>query len=451
MLKKILVLTIIGYTLIWAQDVRHSDVVIERSALSTDDLQLNNKSSISEQPLMIMEKMKAAMKRSHQYPIIEHFGNETAGEPTKIDIIPQVKRLIKDNSEKLEDPILYGDRNEGNVSTSPSGSSTWLGGWGTGGCTNGQSWWYRHILKPYESIVWVLEAEYETADYDLILWDYPNHSTILAGAWSTTYPDTLYYTNNSSSNLWVFLEVDFYSGNQNDIFYISNVRCPISSSDPHILTNYALRGEPNPNNPTDGIEGYHPYLPSERSHWYIWTPYWSTGFVKLCLRDVANEVDYDLYVYDQYLNLITSATGVSYPDVTGWIDCSVYYGEPIYLEVYAYETTCAEYRVDYYDYNTGIEENRPSKPFSFGFHSVLPSPTRNISSVKYSISQGGYVNLSLYDARGRKIATLVNRVQSTGMYTISVDLSNHRLPNGIYFYRLESNGFIETEKVVLLK
>ncbi len=450
MLKKLMVVSIIiGCAFIWAQGIAHPDLVIEKSAFSTDVLQLNNKSPISELPLITMEKMKDAMKRSHQYAIIEHFGNETAGEPTKIDIIPQVKRLIKDNSKKLEEPILYDGRSQGNVSTTPSGASTWLGGAGTGGCTSGGSYWYRYIIKPYESIVWVLKAEYETADYDLILWDYPSHGTILAGAWATTYPDTLYYTNNSSSYLWVFLEVDFYSGNQNDIFYCSNVRRPITSSDPHYLTDWALNGEPVWDNPTDGIEGYHQYPSTENSHWYSWVvPSWWTVDFCLQITYVGGGYDYDLEIYDSGLNLITGAYGISYPDKTGWISSS-YAGEPLYIRIYCYETIRAEYRIDFGG-EMGIEENNTA-PTACKLFSCSPNPARNEFSIKYSIAQTGNVALSLYDVQGRQVMNIVDKEHSRGIYTRSVDLTKTDFPKGIYFLRLEANGVKETEKIVIVK
>ena len=448
-----LIIALISCGIVWAEETSYSNPDIEKCVKGESIIEKINNNCNGKMSPIIMEKLKRALKRSYQYPVVEYFGKEVMGEPLKVGSEPKIKRTPKGKHPKIDGPIfLDGGKSQGNVSTTPSGTSTWLGGWGTGGCTNGQSYWFRYIMQGNESISWILKAEYETADYDLYLWDYPNHSTVLASAISTSYPDTLKYTAGSGGE-WVFLEVDFYGGNQNDIFYVSNVKRPTSSSNSIILSNWALRGETNPNSPTDGIEGYHPYLPSERSHWYAWVMPFSYGWLKLCLRDVSGGVDYDLEVFDSGLNLITGAWSTVYPDVTDWIDCTVYYGQPIYLKVYAFQTSCAEYRVDFYDWSgSAVEEEKNCLESNvFGLYPSMPNPVRNISLVNYAIEKRGNVNLSLFDAQGRKISILVDKVQLPGKYSFTFDFSKNYLPNGIYFYRLESNGLIETEKIVFLK
>jgi hypothetical protein len=50
---------------------------------------------------------------------------------------------------------------------------------------------------------------------------------------------------------------------------------------------------------------------------------------------------------------------------------------------------------------------------------------------------------------GREVATVFDGVQQAGNYTAILDGSN--LTSGIYFYKMEINGFVETKKLVLLK
>jgi hypothetical protein len=50
---------------------------------------------------------------------------------------------------------------------------------------------------------------------------------------------------------------------------------------------------------------------------------------------------------------------------------------------------------------------------------------------------------------GRMIATLVNEHKLAGYHEIGWNASS--FPSGIYFYRLQSGGFIETKKMVLMK
>ena len=59
------------------------------------------------------------------------------------------------------------------------------------------------------------------------------------------------------------------------------------------------------------------------------------------------------------------------------------------------------------------------------------------------------VTLTVYNALGEKIATLVNKMQSPGNYTVQFDA--RELPSGVYFYTLRVGDFISTKKMLLLK
>ena len=52
-------------------------------------------------------------------------------------------------------------------------------------------------------------------------------------------------------------------------------------------------------------------------------------------------------------------------------------------------------------------------------------------------------------AEGKEVTTLVNEQLQPGTYETEFDGTN--LPSGVYFYKLEAGGFIETKKSVLLK
>ena len=68
------------------------------------------------------------------------------------------------------------------------------------------------------------------------------------------------------------------------------------------------------------------------------------------------------------------------------------------------------------------------------------------SSVKGEMSN---VKLVVYDVLGREVATLVNKEQQAGRYEVQFDASN--LTSGIYFYKLQSGGFLKTMKMLLLR
>ena len=58
------------------------------------------------------------------------------------------------------------------------------------------------------------------------------------------------------------------------------------------------------------------------------------------------------------------------------------------------------------------------------------------------------VSLKVYDATGRVVSTLVNGKVDAGTHTANWDATD--APAGVYFYRLNSEEFSETRKMVVL-
>jgi hypothetical protein len=59
------------------------------------------------------------------------------------------------------------------------------------------------------------------------------------------------------------------------------------------------------------------------------------------------------------------------------------------------------------------------------------------------------VSLKVYDPLGSEVATLVNEELRPGIYERVFDGEN--LASGVYFYRLMTNSFVQTRKLVLMK
>lgn len=78
-----------------------------------------------------------------------------------------------------------------------------------------------------------------------------------------------------------------------------------------------------------------------------------------------------------------------------------------------------------------------------------PNPFNAETVIRYAIPQSGNVRLKLYDVVGREIIILVSEDQPAGYYEVKFDA--HQLSSGIYFYRLESNNFVQVRKMMLLQ
>ena len=78
-----------------------------------------------------------------------------------------------------------------------------------------------------------------------------------------------------------------------------------------------------------------------------------------------------------------------------------------------------------------------------------PNPFNPVTKISYALPKNGYVTLKVYDMLGREVAELVNEVKTAGNYTVDFNAGN--LSSGTYFYRLETNGFIDTKKMMIIK
>jgi hypothetical protein len=89
-----------------------------------------------------------------------------------------------------------------------------------------------------------------------------------------------------------------------------------------------------------------------------------------------------------------------------------------------------------------------------------PNPFNPVTKIKYQIplsrgvsaGRGVFTKLIIYDILGREIATLVNEQLKPGTYEVewSATGGGSNYPSGVYFYKLITNDFSETKKMVLI-
>ena len=78
-----------------------------------------------------------------------------------------------------------------------------------------------------------------------------------------------------------------------------------------------------------------------------------------------------------------------------------------------------------------------------------PNPFNPATTINYAIPNPGFVSLKVYDVLGKEVANLVSQEMAAGYYSINFDGSN--LGSGVYFYRIESEGFVQIKKMSLIK
>ena len=78
-----------------------------------------------------------------------------------------------------------------------------------------------------------------------------------------------------------------------------------------------------------------------------------------------------------------------------------------------------------------------------------PEPFNELTRIFFSVYEKSRVQLQIYDLKGRKVATVLDRILSPGNY--EEPFEGDLFPSGIYFCRLKGeNGFETVRKMVLL-
>jgi hypothetical protein len=96
-----------------------------------------------------------------------------------------------------------------------------------------------------------------------------------------------------------------------------------------------------------------------------------------------------------------------------------------------------------------VNESGTSLPESFKLEQNFPNPFNPTTTISFSMPISGSVSLKIFNSIGQEIATIVNENLSAGTYSYKWDAKEQA--NGIYFYRLITDSFSETKKMILLK
>jgi len=105
----------------------------------------------------------------------------------------------------------------------------------------------------------------------------------------------------------------------------------------------------------------------------------------------------------------------------------------------------------------GINPISSNEPIQFNLYQNYPNPFNPTTKIKFYIplsrgvpeGRGMSTKLIIYDILSREVTTLVNENLSPGTYEIEWNGSN--FPSGVYFYKLETENYSNTKKLILLK
>jgi hypothetical protein len=78
-----------------------------------------------------------------------------------------------------------------------------------------------------------------------------------------------------------------------------------------------------------------------------------------------------------------------------------------------------------------------------------PNPFNPTTSIAFTLPENGFVTLKIYNTIGEEVAELLNKNIEAGNHNVIFNATN--LPTGAYFYRITSDNFSETKKILLVK
>jgi hypothetical protein len=98
---------------------------------------------------------------------------------------------------------------------------------------------------------------------------------------------------------------------------------------------------------------------------------------------------------------------------------------------------------------TNIQYNKDKIPDGFYLEQNYPNPFNPSTTFEFHVASPGFVSLKIFDVLGNEVETLVNEEKEPGSYKMEYNASH--LASGVYYYKLNTNGFTDTKKFMLMK
>lgn len=100
---------------------------------------------------------------------------------------------------------------------------------------------------------------------------------------------------------------------------------------------------------------------------------------------------------------------------------------------------------------TGVQGSPGEVPSEYKLSQNYPNPFNPSTKINFSIPKSSSVSLKVFDVSGKEVATVVNDRRDAGSYEVAFDAGLYGLTSGVYFYRLTTNDFSQTKRMVIVK
>ncbi|MBN1968759.1 MAG: M20/M25/M40 family metallo-hydrolase [Candidatus Delongbacteria bacterium] len=104
---------------------------------------------------------------------------------------------------------------------------------------------------------------------------------------------------------------------------------------------------------------------------------------------------------------------------------------------------------DMFGEQVGLNEENFNKVNDFTILGNYPNPFNPETTIRFNVRCSANFKVSIYNIAGEKLEELLDQRLDSGTYNIRYDGSNFN--SGVYFYRIESEGYFKTGKMLLVK
>jgi hypothetical protein len=104
---------------------------------------------------------------------------------------------------------------------------------------------------------------------------------------------------------------------------------------------------------------------------------------------------------------------------------------------------------------TGVDGSKTSaEPQVFALYQNYPNPFNRSTQISFVLPGSRHVDIRLYDTQGRLVRVLADGFYTSGKHTIKwdgLDEENQPVATGFYLYRLHTEDFTQTKKLLLIQ
>lgn len=181
----------------------------------------------------------------------------------------------------------------------------------------------------------------------------------------------------------------------------------------------------------------------------------SNDTITIIEHDTSCQYAYCNCNFDMYVSLTGLSPGSYHVDVFRTYDIlydpdSIYYIGSTNFIYYGTAGSLSEAYFQSECYNATSIAEPEEYPNNFLLLENFPNPFNPKTTIRYSITNPAFVNLTIYNVLGKEIINLVNENQERGAHVIQFDGS--LLSSGVYFITLRMNTKLtKTIKTILIK